>query len=34
MKSTLTQKQDNLVTLNMVIPANEATSATTLQLNV
>ncbi len=27
MKSTLTQKQDNLVTLNMVIPANEATSA-------
>ena len=33
MKSTLTQKQDNLVTLNMVIPANEATSAYNTAVN-
>lgn len=33
MKSTLTQKQDNLVTLNMVIPANEATTAYNTAVN-
>lgn len=33
MKSTLTQGQDNLVTLNMVIPANEATSAYNTAVN-
>lgn len=33
MKSTLVQRQDNLVTLNMVIPANEATSAYNTAVN-